>query len=329
MANEMITLEQYTKKKEKGKTNARKAGALAFFLGPYAICFAMFFIFPLVFGLIMSFCKFDKTSVFPTGVADPFFSNYDKAFNSIIGTNFFIGLRNTVLFGLVIVPLGMIVPLIFAVLISIKPPCYKLFRTLIYLPGIFPLTATGLILMRMFATNNGFVNTVFSAEIDWLGNAMNAWVVIGIFCLWGNIGGNFIIFSAALENVDKTLYEASKIDGAGAWHKFKYVTLPGIKPQLTMCLFTTIIGYMNLFGQNFILTSNTPDQKAVSTAISVIQGLLTNNSYGPKVYGIVSAMAIVLGMIIALISAIQMRVTRDRKGGNKHEKAFMAWKESS
>ena len=329
MADTLITLEKYTEKKEKSKTKARKAGALAFFFGPYAICFIMFFIFPLVFGLIMSFCTFGKGSVWPTGVASPFFGNYEKVFNSVVGKNFFIGLKNTVLFGLIIVPLGMIVPLIFAVLISIKPPCYKLFRTLIYLPGIFPITATGLILMRMFATNNGFVNTVFGSEIDWLGSAMSAWVVIGIFCLWGNIGGNFIIFSAALENVDKTLYEASKIDGAGTWHKFKYVTLPGIRPQLTMCLFTTLIGYMNLFGQNFILTSNTPDQKAVSTAISVIQSLLTNNTYGTQIYGIVSAMAIVLGMIIALISAIQMRVTRDKKGGHKHEKAFMAWKKLS
>ena len=329
MAENFTTLEKFTARKEKSKTKVRKAGALAFFLGPYAICFAMFFVFPLVFGLIMSFCEFGKGSVWPTGVVDPFFSNYDKVFNSIVGRDFFNGLKNTVLFGLVIVPLGMIVPLIFAILISIKPPCYKLFRTLIYLPGIFPITATGLILMRMFATNNGFINTVFSAEIDWLGNAMSAWVVIGIFCLWGNIGGNFIIFSAALENVDKTLYEASRIDGAGWWHKFKYVTLPGIKPQLTMCLFTTIIGYMNLFGQNFILTSNTPDQKGVSTAISVIQGLLTNNTYGTKIYGIVAAMAIVLGMIIAFISAIQMIVTRDRKGGNKREKAYLAWKKLS
>ena len=96
-----------------------------------------------------------------------------------------------------------------------------------------------------------------------------------------------------------------------------------------MCLFTTIIGYMNLFGQNFILTSNTPDQKGVSTAISVIQGLLTNNTYGTKIYGIVAAMAIVLGMIIAFISAIQMIVTRDRKGGNKREKAYLAWKKLS
>lgn len=329
MEKNTVTLEQYAETKERRKTKTRKAGSLAFFLGPYAICFAMFFVFPLVFGLIMSFCKFEKGSIWPVGVTEGFFDNYGKIFStdSIVARDFWNGMKNTVIFACVIVPLGMIFPLVLALLISIKPPCYKVFRTLIYLPGIFPLTATGLILLRMFSTNDGFINNFFGSNIDWFGNVMNAWVMVGLFCLWGGIGGNFIIFTAALENVDKTLYEAAKMDGAGWWHRFKFVTLPGIKPQLTMCLFTTLIGYMNLYGQNFILTSNTPDQKGVKTAIFVIQDYLTNSTYGTRIYGIVAAMGITLGFIIAIISAVQMKVSKERKRGDKHEKAYMAWKE--
>ena len=66
-----------------------------------------------------------------------------------------------------------------------------------------------------------------------------------------------LIFSAGLENVDKTLYEAANVDGCNKWQKFTKVTLPGIKNQFVICLFTTLVGYMNLFGQNFILGSNT------------------------------------------------------------------------
>lgn len=328
----LVTLEEYAKTKEKTKKKSRLFGSLAFFLGPYAVTFALFFVFPLVFGVIMSFCNFEKGSIWPTGIATgdaSIFENYAKALNNPLGKNFFNGLKNTVLFCLAIVPLGMIVPLGLAMLVAIKPPGYKVFRTLIYLPGIFPLTATGLILIRMFGTTNGFVNHFFAVDIDWLGSVINTWLVIGIFCIWGGIGGNFIIFSAALENVDKTLYEAAKMDGAGFWYKLRYVTLPGIKPQLKICLFTTIIGYMNLYGQNLIIASNTPDQDGIKTAIFAIQDLLKNGSFGTRIYGIASATALCLGVIIALISIVQMRVTRDKKGGHKREEAYLAWKELS
>jgi ABC-type sugar transport system permease subunit len=134
-----------------------------------------------------------------------------------------------------------------------------------------------------------------------------------------------LIFSAGLENVDNTLYEAANVDGCNKWQKFTKVTLPGIKNQFVICLFTTLVGYMNLYGQNFILGSNTPDQDAIKTAIFRIQDILMGSSRG---YGIAASMAICLGVIIAFVGAIQMIATSDRKGGNKYEKAYMAWEKS-
>ena len=102
-----------------------------------------------------------------------------------------------------------------------------------------------------------------------------------------------------------------------------YVTFAGIRPQLVMCLFTTLIGYMGLYGQNYILLSNTPDQDAIKTAIFRIQELLLGSS---KLYGVAAAMAVSLGVIISVITAIQMFVTRERKAGKAHAEAFLAWK---
>ena len=93
-----------------------------------------------------------------------------------------------------------------------------------------------------------------------------------------------------------------------------------------MCLFTTLCGYMNLYGQNYILLSNTPDQDGVKTAIYRIQDILMGSS---KNYGLAAAMAVCLGIIIAVITAIQMTVTKERKVGNVHAKEFMAWKEQN
>lgn len=320
-----LTLEEYAESKEKKKRLVRKAGAISFFLGPYGICFLMFFVFPFVFGIIISFCEFDGKSLFPSEFVG--FENYIKVFtNRVLIKDFWSSVWYTFRFAMIIVPLCMVIPLGLALIINIKPPMYKFFRACIYLPGIFPLTSTGLILLRMFSYHNGWVNSFLGLSIDWFGNTGTAWFMVGLFCVWCGIGGNFIIFCAGLENVDKSLFEASQIDGASKWQKFKYVTLPGIKPQLVMCLFTTLIGYMGLYGQNFILLSNTPDQDAIKTAIFRIQDLLLGSS---KTYGLAAAMAVCLGIIIAVITAIQMTVTRERKAGNAHAKAFVAWKEQS
>lgn len=319
-----ITLQQYAEEKQKNSKRLKKTGSLAFFFGPYFICFVLFFLFPFIFGIVISFCEFDGKSIFPSGFVG--FENFIKVFtNKVMIKDFWSSVWYTFRFAIIIVPLCILIPLGLALLINVKPPGYKFFRACIYLPGIFPLTATGLILLRMFAFNNGFINSLFDISIDWFGETGTAWFMVGLFCVWGGIGGNFIILTAGLENVDKSLYEASNIDGSTKWQKFKYVTLPSIKPQLVMCIFTTLIGYMNLYGQNFILLSNTPDQDSVMTAIFRIQNLLMGSS---KTYGLAAAMAITLGVIIAVISGIQMSITKERKGGNKHAQAFMDWKKS-
>lgn len=234
------TLQSYVEDIEIKKSKVKKTSSLAFFLGPYFICFVMFFIFPLIFGLIISLCSFDGKSLFPSEFVG--FENYIKLFTSrVLIKDFWSSVWYTFRFALIIVPLCMLIPLGLATLVKIKPPGYKFFRACIYLPGIFPLTATGLILLRLFAYQNGFVNAVFNTSIDWFGESVTAWFLVGVFCVWGGIGGNFIIMSAALENVDKSLYEASNIDGATKWQRFRYVTLPGIKNQLVLCLFTTLI----------------------------------------------------------------------------------------
>lgn len=319
--NDFITL---VARKEKRKNNIRKAGLIGMFLGPYGFCFFLFFAFPLVLGIIMSFSKFDGKSLFPSGFAG--FNNYIALFtNEILSRDFWGSVWNTIRFALIIVPLSIIIPLGLAILTALKPPGYKFFRACIYLPGIFPLTATGLILLKMFAYRGGFINSFFNISIDWFGEVGACWFMIGLFCLWCGIGGNFIILCAGLENVDKSLYEAVSIDGGNKLHTFFHVTLPGISSQLFLCIFTTFTGYMNLYGQVYILGTGVADQSEMKTAIYRIQDFLLGSS---KNYGYVAAMGICLGFIIILIAIIQMIVSKEKRGNGKHAKAFMDYKKS-
>lgn len=319
-----VSLVEYAGKREKERALAKKAGTLSFFLGPYGICFLLFFVFPFVFGIIMSLCSFEASSMYPSKFVG--LSNYQKLFqDNVLSRDFWSSVWTTVKFDLIIVPLSILIPLGLALLINIKPPGYKFFRVAIYLPGIFPLTATGLILLKMFSHDNGFINSLFNTSIDWFGNTGTAWFMVGLLCIWCGIGGNFIILCAGLENVDKSLYEAANVDGCNGFKKFLYVTLPAIEPQLFMCLFTTFIGYMNLYGQLFILTSNTPDQSAMKSAVYRIQDLLMGST---RTYGYAASMGICLGLIIIAVAIVQLVLSKDRKGGNKREKGFMAWKKS-
>ncbi|HMM01191.1 MAG TPA: sugar ABC transporter permease [Bacilli bacterium] len=306
---------------ERRKQSLKKGLGISVFLGPYLISFLMFFLFPFIFGIIISLSKFDGTSFMPSGFNG--LNNFIMLFtNRVLVKDFWGSVWTTIKFALIIVPLSIVIPFGLAMLIKIHPPGYKFFRAAIYVPGIFPLTATGLILLKMFSFQNGFINNFFNISVDWFGETNLAWFMVGLFCIWGGIGGNFIILNAGLENIDNSLYEASQVDGSNKWQQFRYITLPGVRYQLLLTLFTTFIGYMNLYGQLFILASNTPDQNAMKSAIYRIQDLLMGSS---RSFGYASAMGICLGAIIGFIAVLQMIMTKDRKGGNKHAKAYLDW----
>ena len=325
MEEKIVDIIEYAEKKERRANRLRKAFSVTSFLGPYAVSFMMFFVFPLVLGIVMAFSKFTPQSFLPAefGTLDNFRALFG---NTAISRDFWSAVWTTVKFCIITVPLCILIPLALALLVNLKPPGYKFFRAAIYVPGIFPLTATGLILMRMFDSHYGFINSVFNLTVDWFGDVGACWFMIGLFCVWCGIGGNFIIFCAGLENVDKTLYEAADADGCSAWKKFKHVTLPGIRPQLFLTVFTTFIGYMNVYGQIFILGSNNPDLNSMKSAVYRIQDLLVGSN--PRAFGYAAAMGICLGVIIIAITTVQLIVSKDRKGGGKYVAKFKKWQEN-
>ena len=324
MSNNPISLVEFASRKEHKKNKLVNFLSVLGFMGPYGICFAMFFLFPLIFGLIISFSSFSSksTSSFPTGFVG--FENYILIFSSEAAKPikyFWKSIWSTIVFSAAIVPLSIVIPLGLALLINLKPPGYKFFRAAIYLPGIFPLTSTGLILIKMFAKDYGFINTLFQTSIDWFGTPETAWFMIGLFCMWCGIGGNFIILCAGLENVDKSLYEASNMDGCNSINKFFHVTLPGIKSQLFLVTFTSLTGYMNLYGQILILAEKTAENypEQMYSAVYTIQQTIL---YGKKMYGSAAAMGFLLGFVIIAIALIQMVVSKEKKGGNKYGRIY-------
>ena len=355
-----IVLEEYAKRRSKRAELFKKYGVTAIFLLPYIAAFLVFFVLPLFYGVYISLTNFKYGHP-----GEEVFNDFawfriildrtylDGKFVSV-HNSFWLSFVHTITFAVVMVPVAVILPLSLAILINQKPIGFKFFRALIYMPSIVPLTAAGSIfsLLFMSTTQGGLVNQFlkeYGMDVMWnhdimfsytfLGQEIEvayAWIPIFLMCLWGGWGGNFIILSAGLQNVPNHLYEAADMDGASWFKKIMNVTIPGIKPQLVLCLFTTILGYMGLYGQNYVLFSGGPSISAISklpaggatsTLMYFIQDIVTNDNFRTSLYGLAAAASLIYALIVGIISGIQMYVTREKKTGTKISEAYNKWHE--
>ena len=348
-----IVLEEYAKQRSRRVGLLKKYGITILFLFPFLAAFIVFFIIPLFYGVYISLTNYiyDKPGVETFNTFLWFKIIFDPTVSPLIYDNFWLSFLHTLMFAIIMVPIAILLPLFLAIIINKKPPGFKLFRALIYMPSIVPLTAAGTIFTLIFLNDYGVLASLFGNTTNWLSGddalfsfilfgkeikIVYQWVPIFFMCLWGGWGGNFIILSAGLQNVPKHLYEAAAIDGCNAWKRTMNVTIPGIKPQLVLCLFTTIIGYMGLYGQNYVLTAGGPgitghtEQPAggyTSTIMYFIQDLVLRKAdplWG-NFFGLSAAASLVFALFTGILSGIQMLVTREKKTGTKISEAYSKW----
>ena len=347
-----VVLEEYAKQRSRRIGAFKKYGVTGIFLLPYLAAFIVFFVFPLFYGIYISLTNFQygKPGVEHFNDFAWFRMLFDSTFMPGIYKSFWLAFAHTIMFSVIMVPIAIILPLFLAILINQKPAGYKLFRALIYMPSIVPLTAAGTIftLLFMSKSQHGVLAEFFGIDIMWFidnwfsfslfGQQIDivyAWIPIFFMCLWGGWGGNFIILSAGLQNVPKHLYEAADIDGCSSFRKILNVTIPGIKPQLVLCLFTTILGYLGLYGQNYVLSGGGPSIAAIasmpaggktSTLMYFIQDIVANNlQFKYSLYGLGAAASLVFALFAGIISGIQMYITREKKTGTKISEAYNKW----
>lgn len=360
MVQKMLSLEEYTRKRSKLISLLKKYGLVVLFLAPFLLAFIFFFIYPLFYGIYISFTNFSLTSPGSETYNDFFwykilFGQSGSASFDLISEAFWRSFLHTLIFAIIMVPIAIIAPLLLAVLVNSKPRGYKVFRCLIYMPSIVPLTAAGTVFVLLFLpsqthgllatwfpnfgpeSTEWFLESWFTFQIgDFTIDVAYAWIPIFLMCFWGGWGANFLILSAGLQNIPKSLYEAASIDGCGKIKTFFKVTIPGIKGQLVLCLFTTIIGYMGLYGQNYVLSggrplfshlSSMPGGGKTSTIIYFIQDIVANNSnFRTSLYGLGAAASVIYSILVAIIAGTQMYITRDKKSKVKVSKEFLVWK---
>ncbi|WP_088104884.1 carbohydrate ABC transporter permease [Halalkalibacter urbisdiaboli] len=273
-----------------------------FFVGPHIILFAVFILLPTIFGIYASFTKWNL-------VSDPVWVGLDNyktiLFNSdsTFYYQFYNGMKNTLIFVVLSVPLMIIIPLLIAASLEHKEVKFKnLFQTLVYVPGLISISAAALIWSLIFNKQLGVVSNVFGSEPVWAATQPYAWITIIVITIWAGIGGNMIIYRASINGVSEDLYESAEIDGAGPVRKFFSITLPSIRFPLIYTLVMTTAGAFNVFAQPLMMTDGGPRQ---STTVLMMYIRDLAFSHGESIAGIASAMAVMLGLVLLIISAVQ------------------------
>ena len=225
-------------------------------------------------------------------------------------------LFNNLLFALVIVPLQTALALVLALLLNRRLRGIALFRTLFFMPVVFPLSLVAVVWILIFAPGpNGMMNAFLELVTlgawtphDFLHDTRLALPAIMLTSLWQGAGFQMVIVLAGLQAIPAELYEAAVIDGAGRWQRFWHVTLPQLRNTMIFVVLVTTILAFRLFDQVQIMTQGGPHDATTTVMFEAVEAAFTRQQVARG-----AAMSVVLFVVVLLISWLQRRLARQER----------------
>lgn len=290
-----------SKKKKLGLSKKRNLMGWIFLLpAVLLICWMSFY--PMIRALLLSF----RTGV---GVHMKFAGAYN--YTRMIQDKVFLqALLNNFAYLIIQVPIMLLLALGLAAMLNNKNLKFKgVFRTAIFLPCATSLVSYAIIFRALFALD-GFVNTMlFKAgfidmPINWLGNPTTAKMVIIIALIWRWTGYNMVFYLAGLQNIEYSIYEAAKIDGAGPFQQFGRITIPLLRPMILLTAIMSTNGTLQLFDESVNLTNGGPANATITMSHYIYK---MSFEYSPN-FGYSTAMSFLVLILVAVLAFIQMKV---------------------
>lgn len=288
---------------------SREARAALVFLAPALLALLLFFFLPAATSLLLSLTDFDIYALSDTDNAR--FIGLDNYARLLRDPVFWKSLANTLIFVFVCGPLTLLVALAVALLVSSRLTRWKgVFRTAFFAPVVTTLVAVAVVWKYLYHPRFGLINRILGlvgiAPIDWLNDPQWALFAIILLSVWKNFGYDVIILVAGLNNIPESLYEASRIDGAGFWSQLRHVTLPMLMPSLFFCGVITTIGYFQIFSEPYVMTGGGGPLNATLTMALLMfkQGFRWWNM------GYAATVAFVLCALIVAVTAVFNRFQR-------------------
>ncbi|NLV60157.1 MAG: sugar ABC transporter permease [Spirochaetales bacterium] len=275
--------------------NDRRDGLL--FSLPFVLVYAAFMIYPLLYGLYISFFKWDILST-PSFLG---LANYRTLFSD---EKFYSSLWHTLKFVLMTTPTLLVIGFLMALAITGKSPLKSLMENIFFFPYIFSMTVVATLWAWILQKDWGIINQLLVMEglkpISWLTNERWAMWSVALTTLWWTAGFNMVLFGAAIKQIPKEIYESASIDGARYWTSVRHITIPLVSATTTLCLILQIIASFNVFGQVYVMTGGGPHG---STRVLVQYIYETGFKYYKMGYS--AAMSYILFFIILVISIVQ------------------------
>lgn len=279
------------------------------FIVPALIFLVVFSIVPILIAFWSSLTNLNFAGLMnPAAIQFAGFQNYNKLFAS---KDFFQALTNTVVFAAIGVPLTLVLSLGAAVLLSRgEKGLFGTYRVVYYLPSLTNVVAISVVFGYIFNSNFGLLNFLLSKigvePVMWLLDPFMAKVSIIILAIWRGLGINIIIFLAALKSIPKSLFEAAEMDGAGGFTKLIKVVIPSIKFAIFYVSMTSMIIWLQLFEESFVLTQGGP----LGATTSIVQ-FTYKEAFTNRRFGYAAAASVVLFLIIMTVTIVQ-NIMRNR-----------------
>ena len=284
----------------------RRDGLAAFgFLLPYGLLFGVFLLGPLLYGFWISLHKWQLLS--PN---TPFVGGQNYGF--ILRDDLFrIAVVRTALFTLMTVPVGNAISLALAAGVAGEFRTASLLKVAFYLPVVLSVSVVALLWRWIFDAGSGLLNRSLDVEIPWLASTTLALPSFALMSVWWGVGGNMLVYLAAIKGVPKELHEAAELDGAVGLARFRRITLPTIRPALAFGIVMSVIGASQVFGQIYIITNGTggPAYSTLSVIVYMYQQGFSNYELGYASAVAYTLFAMVLVVTFALLRALRTETT--------------------
>ena len=295
-------------KAEKKKLTGRKRDervAAYIFVAPAVILLIAFLVVPMIYTVYFSGFKYQIMR--PDAMKFIGFENYQKLFSD---KNFWLALKNTVYFTVIVVPCQCALALALALLVSKKFRGVAVFRTMYFAPQLTSMVVISVLWSVLYNANpnTGLINSILvslgMSPIKFLSDANTAMNSIIFMSAWQGAGYQMMIFLAGLQGIPRDQYEAASVDGATKFKQFLYITLPGLKGTIKYVIMITMIQAMKLFTQPYIMTKGGP-KNSTKTLVYYIydQGFQKGN------FGYACSIATVFFMIVVCMSMAMKKVT--------------------
>jgi multiple sugar transport system permease protein len=285
----------------------RKALVAYSFIAPNFLGFTIFTLGPILFSFALAFLHWDGSTVITFAGLD----NFWRLFND---SAFITAFWNTILYTALSVPLTLVCALGLAILVNQRIPGRNFLRAAMFFPYVASLVAVAVVWNMLFNPEMGPVNMVlYTMGIDprhlprWAADRNWAMITVVLFGVWKSMGYYMVIYLAGLQGINRDLYEAASIDGAGAWQRFMYVTLPQLGPTTLFVTVMLTIQSFKVFDQIYLLTQGGP---GTSTLVLVYH--IYNEAFISWDLGYSSMVALVLFFVVLAVTVIQFRYTRQQ-----------------